>query len=365
MEVDDNIGLTTRREFARRAGILGLSLASLPAWLSACGGGEEAGGKTVTMVSFGGTYNDNLNVAVLRPFTSETGINVKLGANTSLAGVKSQVRSGNILWDIAELTGAEYELAVKDDLLEPLDFDVIKTANVPAFAKKDFGIKYALFLFVMAWDERQIKTPPETWEQFLDPGRYPQKRSLYEVIGDGSLLEAGLIADGVPMDRLYPLDVDRALKSLERLPADMVIFHSTNQEPVQQLIAGEVGLSTAFNGRITIARNEGAKLNFTPNQGGVSGDYLVVPKGARNKEGAFRLINFIVNDADSAANFSKLTNYALANKASLKKLPKGVASKLPTSPTLEGKVFEKDDAWWAANLEKTEQVFKEWQAERT
>jgi hypothetical protein len=34
---------------------------------------------------------------------------------------------------------------------------------------------------------------------------------------------------------------------------------------------------------------------------------------------------------------------------------------LPTSPAMRDKVFFKDDAWWAANLEKAVQRFKEWQ----
>ena len=123
---------------------------------------------------------------------------------------------------------------------------IVNAANIPAEYKRPYGIKYALFLFVMAWDQRKITDAdaPKTWADFWDTARYPGKRSLSANISDGSVLEAALLADGVALDKLYPLDVDRAFKSLERLGKDNIIWHSTNQEPIQQLTSGEVALAT-------------------------------------------------------------------------------------------------------------------------
>jgi hypothetical protein len=55
------------------------------------------------------------------------------------------------------------------------------------------------------------------------------------------------------------------------------------------------------------------------------------------------------------------TAYAIPNTAALPQVPKNIADILPTNPALQDKVFIKNDAWWAANLEKTTQRFKEWQ----
>ena len=365
----------TRRELTRRAALLGLSLPATSTLLAACGGSDtnetaadngtaaKASG-TVTFVSYGGSYNENLRKSILDPFERQSDIKVKLGENTSLAPLKLQVQSGNVQWDIAELTGSEYEVAVKQDLLEPFDYGVIDIAGVPPYAKKEFGIKYALFLFVMAWDQRVVSDAkgPKTWAEFWDPQAFPGKRSLYDKIDSAGILEAALMAEGVPFDDIYPLDVERALKSLDALGTDNIVWHATPEEAIQQLTSGALPLATSWNGRVGIARrDEGAEIGFTPNQAVLLGDYLVVPKGAPNAKLAFEVINFIVTDAKAGAEYAKLTNYAIANQAAIDLLPPEMAERLPTSPALEGKILVKDDAWWAANLESTSETFKQWQ----
>lgn len=357
----------TRRVFAQRAAALGLAVPTLSGALAACGGddgGGEAAKGTVNFVSYGGSYNENLQKSIIDPFQKESGIDVKLGVNTELAPVKLQVQSGNVEWDLVELTGGEYEIAADQGLLEPFDYDIIKTANVPDYAVKDFGIKYALFLFVMAWDETTVSgaRTPASWSEFWDTDSLPGKRSLYDKIDSAGLLEAALMADGVPIGELFPLDVDRALASLDKLGRENIVFHAAPQQSIQQLSSHEVPLASSWNGRVGIAvRDANAKIGFTPKESVLLGDYLVVPKGAPNPEGAFELVNYIVNEPRAGAEYAQLTYYAIANKAALELLPPDFAAQLPTSPALEGKIAVKDDAWWAANLDSATEAFKQWQ----
>jgi putative spermidine/putrescine transport system substrate-binding protein len=368
---DGKIG---RREFTRRAGVLGLSLPTIAALLAACGDDDDdeasesqqgrPRGGSLTMVSYGGSYNDNVQKSFLDPFTKETGIKVNLGENTALAQVKLQVQSNNVQWDIAELTGSEYEIGAEQGLFEELDYKKIDASSYDEQYRKPMGIKYALFLFIMAWDQREIPddAAPEKWSEFFDPEAYETRRSLYDGIGDGSLLEAALIADGVSKDDLYPLDVDRAFARLDKLGYDRIIFHSTNQEPIQQLTSGEVALATSFTGRVIPAVEvDKAKIGYTPNEGAISGDYLVVPKGASEKERAFELLNFIASNAEAGAHYMELTTYATANKKALDLVPADTRKQLPTSPELADRVFLKDDAYWAENFDAVTRQFKEWQ----
>lgn len=364
---DLNEGTITRRAFAARAAAVGMAAPAISGFIAACGGNDSGSdSKTVNFVSYGGSYNENLQKSMLDGFERDTGIGVKLGVNTSLAPVKVQVTSGNVRWDIAELTGAEYEVAVKQDLLEPFDYNIIKTSNVPDYAVKKFGIKYALFLFVIAWDQTKIpaRRAPSTWTDFWETSSLPGKRSLYDKIDSAGLLEAALVADGVALDQVFPLDVERALSSLDRLGRDNIVFHAAPEESIQQLSSHELPLATSWNGRVGIARrDEGAKIGFTPEQAVLLGDYLVVPKGAPNPEQAFRLIDYIVNNSRAGAAYAKRTYYAIANKSALKLLPSELADQLPTSPSLEGRILVKDDTWWADNLESVTERFKQWQLE--
>lgn len=354
-------GRVSRRELLRRGAIAGLSASAVAVLFERAALAASTVGQ-VSFASFGGSYNDNITAAFIKPFQKKTGIKVNLGAGASLSLAKLQAKSSSPQWDIVELPGPDYEVAVKQKMLLPLDYRVIRAANIPAAYKRPYGIKYALFLFVMAWDRREISDAeaPKTWAQFFDTKRYPGKRSLYQYISDGSVLEAALLADGVPMNKLYPLDVERALRKLDNVGRDNIIWHTGAAEPIQQLTSGEVVLATSYPGRIVPARRQGAKIGFTATQGAVSGDYLPVIKRSDHVAEAFKLIDYIVATPKANAKYMGLTNYATPNTAALKLVPLALRNTLPTSAALKGRVFVKSDAWWAANLERVNERFEEW-----
>ena len=350
----------SRRTFLRRSGLGTLSLvaASLP------GGRARAQQVTINIAGYGGVLNDYLTNVFGKPFAEKTGIGVNFGANASLALAKLQVASGSpAQWDIVVLTGAEYLAAIEQNLIVPYDYNIIDASHVPPQYKQSHGIKLSLYLFAMSWDRRQIPDDkaPRSWAEFWDTNRFKGKRSLYSNVSDGSVLEGALLADGVALDKLYPLDVDRALRSLERLGRGNIIWHTTNQEPIQQLTSGAVSLATAFDGRIILANRAGADLGFAPEYSAVSGNpYCVVRTSAHQRE-AFQLLNYMLTETKADAQYMELTNYAVPNTAALPLVSAAVRAILPTSPALQDKVFIKDDVWWAANLQSASQKFKEWQ----
>ncbi len=319
---------------------------------------------TLNVAGYGGVLNDYLTRLFGEPFERQTGIKVNFGSNASLALAKLQAASGGpAQWDIVVLTGAELLTASEQGLIEPYDYSIIDASNVPPVYKQPYGIKLSLYLFSMCWDKRQIADDhaPKTWAEFWDTQRYKGKRSLYSNVSDGSILELALLADGVATDKLYPLDVDRALRSLDRLGRANIIWHSTNQEPIQQLTSGAVPLATAFNGRVILANRAGGQLGYNPAYSAVSGNPYCVIKSSAHKREAMQLLNFMLTDTKGDAAYIEATNYAMPNTAALALVPQAVLDTLPTSPALKDKVFIKDDAWWTANLADASRKFKEWQ----
>ena len=334
--------------------------------LSGCGAKpveSAAANKTVTVTSYGGSYNDQLTETILDPFSKQTGIQTKLLANTSLAALKAQVQSGDVQWDLVEITAPDTRWPSPKDCWRSSTTTSSATRACPATPRPNMASIPELPLCDGLGPERHPgRKAPKDWAQFFDQDIYNTKRSVYNQLSDSSVLEAALLADGVPFDKMYPLDVDRALRVLGHHPGkDRLLYHAANQEPIQQLTSGEVSLSTSFNNRINAARTDGAKLNFSAENAVLAGDYFVVPKGAKNKEAAFKLMNFMSNDAEAGAAFDQVTNLTLANTPALSKLPKEIADTLPTSPRLADKILVRDDKWWSANLKQTEQPFKLWQ----
>jgi putative spermidine/putrescine transport system substrate-binding protein len=314
--------------------------------------------KTINVASFGGVVQEYQTKLFARPFEAKTGIRVNIGPNASLALAKLQNASGApAQWDIVSLSGAEYFEAVSQNLLAPYDYNIIDPTHIPLEYRESHGVKFALFLFVMAWDKRQIPDheAPQTPTEFWDTNRYKGKRSLYTGVAGGGTLEMALLANGVRLNQLYPLDVDRALHSLERLGRRNIIWHSTNAEPIQQLSSGAVALANCFNGRVVSANRSGGQLGYTPAYSGVMGNPYCVMQSSANKKEAFEYINYMLNTPKAVAEYMELTNYAVPNTEALQLVSPAIVDLLPTSPKLKDKVYLKDD------LAKVTTKFKEWQ----
>ncbi len=323
-----------------------------------------AQGKTISMAGYGGIVQEHQTRLFAQPFEKKTGIKVNIGSGASLALAKLQNSSGTAAqWDIISLSGPEYLEAIEQKLIVPYDYSIIESKNIPPTYKMPYGVPFSLYLYVMAWDTRQVPNDkaPQTWADFFNPQKYPGKRSLYANISDGSVLEGALLADGVALDKLYPLDIDRALKVLDRLGKQNIIWHTTNAEPMQHLTSGAAALATCFNGRAITVMGQGGPVNYTSNFGGVSGNPYCVVASSANKKEAFQFLNYMLNTADADAEYITLTNYAIPNTEALKLVSKEVLDKLPNSEALKDKVFVKNDEWWAKNLAKSTARFKEWQ----
>ena len=247
--------LNGHRRFGRRGFLRGTAAAALAGLATpALTGRAKADGVVLNFATYGGVLNDYMTKLFAVPFEKETGIKVNFGGNASLALAKLQTTSGTAAqWDLINLTGAEYLAAVEENIIAPYDYSIVDASHITPEYKGTHGIKFALFLFGMGYDKRKLPEDkaPKNWAEFWDTQRFPGKRSLYSSPSDGSIIEIALLADGVPIDKLYPLDVERALKSLEKLGRQNIIWHTTNQEPIQQMTSGAVSMS---GGRTTSSR---------------------------------------------------------------------------------------------------------------
>jgi putative spermidine/putrescine transport system substrate-binding protein len=321
--------------------------------------------RTLNVASYGGAYGDALRKAWLEPFEKDTGIKVNLGVNASLSLAKLQVMSSSPEWDIVDLTGSEYAVAARENILLPLDRRVDTSKIFPEYVKSH-GFGYALYVWGIGWDRRKIKDEeaPKNWAEFWDTKRFPGKRTLQIVKTNGNSLEAALFADGVTMDKMYPLDTERALKSLEKLGKDNIVWASTNQQPVENLTSGETPLAGIFAGRAIMANRSGADIGYTLNQAVINGDYLSVIRNSKNASAAFELLNYIATRGDRAAIFSASTSYAVPQMEVGQLLPataSDVKKALPTNPELKGQVLVVNEDWWSSNIERVAKRVREWQ----
>jgi len=308
----------------------------------------------------GGALAETIKKLFEDPFTKQTGIKVRTTAPVSLPKLKAMVESGNVEWDLTELNGDDVALATKAGWLETLDYSILDPKNeLPAIAKSPTALVRASYSTVIAYrtDKFPADKAPKSWADFWDVTAFPGPRTL-ENSPKGNL-EFALLADGVPLDQLYPIDVDRAFKKLDELKEHIPVWWTTGAQHVQLLIDGEVSMTSCWNGRITPLKNEGKPVDITFNGGALMLSYLGIPKGAKHVKEAQEFMKFRM-DPVAAAEFVKMVPYPGFVPGMMELLTPEFAATLPTAPANAEVQFRFNSDWWAENLEKVQTRWNEW-----
>src|SRR3990170_5000062 len=257
-----------------------------------------AGARDLTVVSWGGAYQDAQREVYFKPFIAKSGLKLKDETWDGGIGVlRAKVKGGNADWDVVQVESEELVLGCEEGLFEKLDWATLggKQAYLPA-AVHDCGVGAIVYNFILAYDGDKIKDAPKGWADFWNLSKYPGKRALRK--GAKTNLEIALMADGVSPKEAYKLlkteaGIERAFKKLDQIKAQ-TIWWETGAQPPQLLASGEVAMTSAYNGRIHAA-NAKDKKNFkiVSDQSLYTIDSWVMLKGTPNKNQAVDLLKFV------------------------------------------------------------------------
>ena len=291
----------------RRMLLVGAALSVAIAWSIGAASAQE----TVTFSSWGGAYQDAETKAFIEPAEKKLGIKVKQDNLNGLAPVKSQVLSGKVFWDVVDLGVTDCQRGANDGIFAEIDYKLIPAAkDLPKASVNKHWVGLLSFSTVIAWNGDIVKGEgPKNWAEFWDTKKFPGKRAMRNLARES--LEEALMADGVPPDKLYPLDVDRAYKKLEQLKPNLVFWTSGGQS-AQMLKDGEAEYVAIWNGRAAALIKDGVKVKLHFNQALFLTECLAVPKGSPNPQGAMKLINEMLLP-EPQANLTKYIDYGPIN----------------------------------------------------
>jgi putative spermidine/putrescine transport system substrate-binding protein len=287
-----------------------------------------AAAQEVVVMSWGGAYGTSQVEAYNKPFTEATGIKTTMiDADNPATPIKAQVEAGNVTVDVADV---EYSDAVRlcdEGLLEPIDPAILPAAPDGTPATEDFvegaindcSVANIVWSTIYAYDTTKFADgAPTTMADFFDTAKFPGKRGLRK--GAKANLEMALMADGVPAGEVYDAletaeGVDRAFAKLDTIKSDVVWWEAGAQPPAM-LAAGDVTMTTAYNGRIfNAAVAENQPFNIVWDGQIMDFDLFVVPKGAPNKDAAMQYIAFATG-TQPLADQAKYISYGPARKSS-------------------------------------------------
>jgi putative spermidine/putrescine transport system substrate-binding protein len=345
-----------------------LAVLAVAGLVSACGGDDGGGSadagdsekpKELTVVSYGGDYQQAQDEAYWKPFLdANPGVTIRQDSPSDNAKIKAMAESGNVTWDLA-LVDDSFGLEGHGEWLEPIDYSVVdKEQFLPGYAQTH-RVGADVEATVFAYRSDKLDSAPHGFADFFDTKKFPGKRAVWKYAA-GGVLEAALLADGVAAEDLYPIDVDRALKKLDTIKDD-IVWWSSGDDAVRLLTTGECDLGVAWTGRAYNAvTKDNAPLAITWQDGMYLDAAYAIPKGSPNAKNAQAMLAMWILDEQGQQDFLKGVPYPTPIKGL--EYPAELAPWLPAGENLD-KAVASDDAYFAENINDLTSRFTKWVGE--
>ncbi|RWK79850.1 MAG: ABC transporter substrate-binding protein [Mesorhizobium sp.] len=318
----------------------------------------------------GGAWGKANIDAYVTPFQAETGIKVApITDEVGLAQLELMVPQNNITVDVTVMSQGNAFIADSKGLLEEIDYSIYNKSELDSlidYCKQPFGLASLFYSFNLVYNTERYpagKPRPSTWADFWDVKGFPGVRFLRT--GEDGLgpWEEALLADGVGVDAIYPMDIDRVFHSLDKIKPHIRKWWQYGSE-VQQLLHDTAGdLYQSYDGRALLSIDQGIPVEISRDQAKLQWDYWVIPKGIPNAQNAQKFIEF-TSRADRQAAFTHLFPEGPTNRKVFKAIPEKLARKLPTYPDYMANSIVVDTRWYsevgADGLRNTERLIQRW-----
>ncbi|OTP10082.1 spermidine/putrescine ABC transporter substrate-binding periplasmic protein PotD [Enterococcus sp. 10A9_DIV0425] len=285
-----------------------------------------SGAKIVTIYNWG----DYIDPSLITKFEKEYGYKVNYETFDSNEAMFTKIQQGGTGYDIAIPSEYMIQKMIEEKLVLPLDHrKIIGLNNIDdRFLNLDFdpNNRYSIPYFwgtlgIVYNDKVFSEDEIQHWNDLWKP---QLKDSLMlidgarEVIGF-SLNSLGYSLNSKDMDQL--LEASRKLNKLtpnvKAIVADEIKMYMINEE---------ASVAVTFSGEAADMMYENEHLHYViPTEGSnLWFDNIVIPKTAKNQEGAYDFINFMLEPENAAQN-AEYIGYSTPNKAAKALLPKEIS----------------------------------------
>ncbi|HMK67961.1 MAG TPA: ABC transporter substrate-binding protein [Stellaceae bacterium] len=315
---------------------------------------------TITVADPGGVWSPAADEAFIKPFEKETGVSINHIARQHYPSVeiKANVETKTYTWDVVIATDADVAELAPQNLLEPLDWSsedmkqIMPEAHLPGWLGSD------IYATIIAWrTDKYGKNGPQSWADFWNVEKFPGRRAMHKHPID--MLEVALLADGVPKDKIYPIDMDRAFKKLDQIKKSVDVWWTGGAQTTEMLQSGEVDMMPTWNARAQVVIDAGKPVDITWNQGIFALEGWVVPRGGPKAEIGKKFVTYCSN-AKRQAVFASALPYGPTNPKAYDYIPKDRAKYLPTAPDNFKLLLQSSTQWWGTNKAKAIERFEAW-----
>lgn len=321
---------------------------------------------SISVMSFGGAYQEAQRKAVFEPYAAATGIKVdEQEYGGEIAKIAAMIESGNTTVDVVDVDAPTLLQGCDEGIFEKIDWTQIgDQADWLEGTISDCGVGTIVYSTSLAYDGAKLSDGPTLISDLFDTAKFPGKRGLWK--NPATNLEFALLADGVPVDQVYemlstPEGLDRAFAKLDTIKDSVVWWEAGAQAP-QLLASGEVVMTTAWNGRIHNANKEGQDFRIVWDNQILDSNFWVIPKGAKDVAASLEFIKYAVAPEVLAAT-TKYIPYGPVRASAAEFVTPEDAANLPTSPANLTVALTLDNAFWGDNGDEIRKRFTTWLAQ--
>jgi spermidine/putrescine transport system substrate-binding protein len=301
--------------------VLAVSL-GLMAWVNALNrSAGYAGADTITVFNWG----DYIDPDLIEEFEELTGITVIYETFDSNEAMMTKIAQGGTSYDVAMPSEYAVERLMEDDMLVPLDHSKLPNMKYidPRFMDLSFdpGNRYSVPYFWgtvgILYNPEAFEEPPTSWNALWDPSL---KNDILLVDGAREIIGMGLNSLGYSLNDTNEEHLQEALAKLKKLTPNVKAI--VGDEIKMLMIGNEASAAVVWSGDAAEVMWENEDLDYiVPEEGSnLWFDTMVIPKTARNIDGAHQFINFML-DPEVAARNAEYVGYATPNAAALELLP--------------------------------------------
>jgi putative spermidine/putrescine transport system substrate-binding protein len=338
----------------------------------------------LTVVSWGGAYQNSQRKAYLEPYQENPMIAVTYDESSpeAVAKLRAMDEAGNLTWDLVDVVASDAIRLCDEGLAMEVDHDeILAPAPDGTPASEDFGDLIVSDCFIpqiVYSTTAAYRTDLEEWEgrepqdicALFDLENFPGQRTLERRPINN--MEWALLCDGVGKDEIYEVleteeGQDRAFAKLDTIK-DQTIWWTAAAEPPQLLADGEAVIGTSYNGRwFSAIEEQDQPIKILWDAQVFDLDGWIIPEGLP-EERLNRVLDFVyfATDTQRLADQAAYISYGPARDSSASlvgrhaELGIEMAPHMPTDPDNAENIFLYNYEWWADYRDDLDAKFQAW-----
>lgn len=276
--------------------------------------------ESLVVASYGGKTPEHWRTHVFEAFTADTGIKVEqvIVPGKIVAGMQAQQQAGQVQWDLStSLSASDFAIMAAQGFLEEVPDDVSTALSANYGTIDKYGIASKTGALMIICNKKAVEKCPTTAKEMTDVENFPGTRFMPNFQPLEALTFAAY-ASGVAPDKVYPLDIDRAIAELQKVRPSIAQFYDNSTTARQLLSSGEVVMGLLWNGippQILREGNVNVDLQVSWDGAVTYNQWTAIYKGGPNTVTAWKFMKWLNEHPQNLADYASAEGSDTANKA--------------------------------------------------